>query len=232
MTRRLRAFPARARRRPLRGVLGAAASIALALACAGDRPPPGEPELSREGLPPDVTASVAVVDGLHDTVIGILKQGPELGYEGRFAALAAVVQVSFDLPVMARASYGRGYVDLSEAQRKTWLEVFARFQVSSFADVRDHYQGETYRLLGFKRPAPGIVVLESKLDYPGRNVDIYTDYRLRNTRRGWRIVDIHRPPSVSEVAMRRAEYRTVLERHGFDGLIEEMEARIRRRRQP
>lgn len=215
-------------------VVFVAASVAptLLLGCAGDGAPRGEHDLVREGLPPNVTASIEVVDELHAAMIGIMEIGPELGYAGRYAAIAEVVRASFDIPAMARASYGPGFTSLTDDQKRTWLAIFERFHISALADVRAQYRGQTYRILGYSVPASGIVVIESKLDYPDRNVDLYTDYRLRRTRLGWRIVDLHGPPSVSEVAMRRAEYRTVIDRHGFDGLIEEMEARIARRERP
>jgi ABC-type transporter MlaC component len=176
-----------------------------------------------------VAAALEVVTGLQDAMIGIMQRGQDLGYEGRLAAISAVARVSFDIPTMARLSYGPGFDALTPEQRRRWLDVYGRFHLSSLADVRDRYSGQTYRILGYDEPAPGVVLIRSKLDYPGRAVDLYTDYRLRRTTDGWRIVDVHDPPSVSEVAMRRAEYRTVLERYGFDGLIAEMESRIERR---
>jgi ABC-type transporter MlaC component len=39
-------------------------------------------------------------------------------------------------------------------------------------------------------------------------------------------VDRYSPSTVSEIAMRRSEYRTILEKEGFDGLIEDIDHRI------
>lgn len=210
-------------------LLGSLVVASFGAGCAGSPRP--EPELDTEGLPPHVLAALDVVTGLQDAMLGIMKRGPELGYPGRFAAIAAIARVCFDIPAMARASYGPGFTDLTAEQKARWLDVYERFHVSALADVRDRYRGQTYRILGYDEPGPGVVLIRSKLDYPGRAVDLYIDYRLRRTPDGWQIFDVHDPPSVSEVAMRRAEYRTVLERYGFDGLIAEMESRIARREQ-
>jgi len=207
-------------------------SLLLVAACGSNPIARKDTPLETEGLSADVTAALAVVEALQAGMIEVMKQGPDLGYAGRFAAIEEIARRSFDIPAMARASYGPGFNALTPGQQQAWIAIFERFHISSLADVRDRYSGQTYVILDASEPGPGLVMIGSKLDYPGRNVDLYTDYRLRRTSQGWRIVDVFDPPSVSEVAMRRAEYRTVLERSGFDGLIEEMESRIRRRERP
>jgi len=213
-------------------VLALVVAALLAPGCAWRGAPKDEPQLETEGLPPEVLACLDVVTGLQDAMIGVMKRGPDLGYGGRVAAIAAIAGVSFDVPTMARGAYGPDFEQLTTEQKRRWIDVYERFHISSLADVRDRYKGQVYRILGYDEPGPGLVLIKTKLDYPGRAVDLYVDYRLRRTADGWRIVDVHDPPSISQVAMRRAEYRTVLERYGFDGLVAEMERRIARREQP
>jgi phospholipid transport system substrate-binding protein len=58
------------------------------------------------------------------------------------------------------------------------------------------------------------------------------DYRLRQGEGGeWRIVDVFLNGTVSELAMRRAEYSAVLKRDGYDGLIAALEEKIAAQRQ-
>lgn len=215
-----------------RPAVALALALLLGLACGSNPIARSDTPIDVAGLSADALAAMAVVEELQNAMIAIMLQGPELGYQGRFDAMSAVARASFDIPAMARASYGPGFKDLGPDQQRQWIAIYERFHISSLADVRDAYSGQTYVILDASEPQQGIVMIGSKLDYPGRNVDLYRDYRLRSGSRGWRIIDVYDPPSVSEVAMRRAEYRTVLERSGFEGLIEEMESRIRRRERP
>lgn len=208
------------------------ASLLVVLACGSNPIARTDTPIDVATLTSDEAAALVVVQRLHAGMIEIMKQGPALGYAGRFAAIEEIARRSFDIPAMARASYGPGFADLTPEQQAAWIAIFERFHISSLADVRDQYSGQTYVILDASEPGPGLVMIGSKLDYPGRNVDLHIDYRLRRKGGGWQIIDVYDPPSVSEVAMRRAEYRTVLERSGFDGLIEEMESRIRRRERP
>ena len=83
-----------------------------------------------------------------------------------------------------------------------------------------------------QRVESGHVRVHTQLDYPGRQVDIFTDYLLKETTQGWLIFDVFKPPTVSEVTMRRAEYATVFEKRGFEHVLSAMETRILRNHQP
>ena len=180
-------------------------------------------------FPARVSVPIGVVERLQSSMIEVIKESPELSYDERFKAIEKIAQFSFDIPGMARASYGPGYGSLTAQQKRTWLVTYEKFHISSLAYSMQKYRGQTYRTLGFLEPGPALVIVESKLDFPGRIADVLINYRVFRTHEGWRIVDVYSPPTVSEVAVRRAEYQTVLDRRGFDGLIAEMQARVAKR---
>jgi phospholipid transport system substrate-binding protein len=184
---------------------------------------PDEPE------PVPSNPAILVVERLHAAVIEVMKEGPELGYHGRFARLEEIARGTYDIPYMAMRTLGTSWRELAPSQRKIWLDRYERFHISAVADFRDRYRGQVYRTLGSKELPDGTMKVHTILDYPGRNVDLYTDYLMRRRPSGWRIVDRLAPPSVSDVAMQRAEYATVLQERGFDALIETMDQRIARR---
>ncbi|MDG2049236.1 MAG: ABC transporter substrate-binding protein [Myxococcota bacterium] len=188
--------------------------------------PAPDPEPS---FPSHVSVPVGIVKRLQASMIEVIKESPQLSYPERFAAIEKIVQFSFDIPAMARATYGSGYGSLTSEQKRLWLKTYEKFHISSLASSMGKYQGQQYRTLGFLEPGPNLVIVQSKLDFPGRTADLFIDYRVFRTPEGWRIVDVYSPPTVSEVAMRRAEYQTVLARRGFDGLIAEMQSRIEKR---
>ena len=180
-------------------------------------------------IPSHVAVPVGLVERLQSSMIEVIKESPHLDYAERFAAIEKIVRFTFDIPAMARATYGPGYGALTSEQKRLWLKTYERFHISSLAGSMGKYQGQQYRTLGFLEPGPKLVIVQSKLDFPGRTADLFIDYRVFRTPEGWRIVDVYSPPTISEVAMRRAEYQTVLKRRGFDGLIAEMKSRIAKR---
>ena len=180
-------------------------------------------------FPGRVSVPIGVVERLQTSMIEVIKESPALSYEERFKAIEKIAQFSFDIPGMARASYGPGYGSLTAEQKRTWLATYEKFHISSLAYSMQKYRGQTYRTLGYLEPGHDLVIVESKLDFPGRIADVLINYRVFRTHEGWRIVDVYSPPTVSEIAVRRAEYQTVLDRRGFDGLIAEMQARVAKR---
>ena len=180
-------------------------------------------------IPSHVAVPVGLVERLQSSMLEIIKESPHLNYAERFAAIEKIVRFSFDIPAMARATYGPGYGALTSEQKRLWLKTYEQFHISSLASSMGKYQGQKYRTVGFLEPGQNLVIVESKLDFPGRTADLFIDYRVFRTPEGWRIVDVYSPPTISEVAMRRAEYQTVLKRRGFDGLIAEMKSRIAKR---
>ena len=51
-------------------------------------------------------------------------------------------------------------------------------------------------------------------------------YRLRRSEAGWRIIDIYFNGTVSELALRRSEYSSLIKREGFDALLVKLDERI------
>ena len=49
------------------------------------------------------------------------------------------------------------------------------------------------------------------------------NYLMQRRGGGWKVIDVYLKGAVSEVATRRAEFRSVLRRNGIDGLIRAIE---------
>lgn len=204
---------------------GLTAGLLLAVAaCAAPPPPPPDPFL--EPLPPSVAQARDVVVAVQASALEVARLGESLDYEARRAQLMEVGAANFDLPRMARLSYGPGWPDLEPDQQSLWLDTFVLFRFSANAKTHTKYRGQVYRLRGYERVSDETVLIRTALRYPDRALEITIDYRVIRTEAGWKIIDRYSPPSVSEIAMRRSEYRTVLEKEGFEGLILDMERRI------
>ena len=68
-------------------------------------------------------------------------------------------------------------------------------------------------------------MVKTKVTAPG-DEDVELSYRLRETPAGPRIIDVYLKGTVSELALRRSEYTSVLEREGFPALIATVDRKI------
>jgi phospholipid transport system substrate-binding protein len=167
----------------------------------------------------------AVIDQLDATLLDVLKNAATLGFKGRFDKLNPVVGTSFDLPFMAEKSVGQHWKALSEADRARWLEVFREFMVSTYAANFDHFSNQTFERLGEEPGGNDTTMVKTRVVDPAtESVDL--TYRLHKADGGWKIIDVYLKGTVSELAMRRSDYSSVLERQGVNALIETMKKRI------
>lgn len=172
-------------------------------------------------------APMRTVDELHARFIGVMRQADSLDFEGRAELLASAVDTAFDLEFMAIKSLGLSGRNLDSVDRERWVATFTRFFVSNYARRFRSYSGQRFETLA-EEPAPrGQVVVRSRLLRPD-NDDVRLDYRLRETPDGWKIIDVYARGTTSLLAVRRAEFTSVLERQGLEGLMASVEAKAAR----
>lgn len=171
-------------------------------------------------------AEQAVVESLHAVLLGCMKEADALGYQGRFERIAANLDETFDLPFMARMALGATWKDLTPQQRADFVALSRRFSASSYAHNFDGYGGERFETLGAEAAARGTIIVKTQLIQP-KEKPVRFDYRLRRSADGWRIIDVHLDGMISELTIRRSEYRSLIQREGFPGLVRALEEKIR-----
>ncbi len=171
------------------------------------------------------SAPSRVVSRLNAGLLDVLTQAQKLGYEGRFQRLAPVVDESFDIGFMAEKSLGRHWKALGDADRARWVGVFREFTTANYAGNFDKYSGQRFDVLGEEPAQNETMVVRTLLVNPaGENVEL--NYRLHQVGTTWKIVDVFLKGTVSELALRRSDYASVLERDGFEVLVSTVRGKI------
>jgi len=168
----------------------------------------------------------SVVDALHESLLHVMKNAEELGYQGRFDALSETIPALFDISFMAEKSVGRYWKTADDAERQHLLETFTEFTIANYAGNFDGYSGETFETLDVVDSTHGTQLVRSRLIESDGDV-VQLDYRLRSEDDGsWKIIDVYLNGTVSELAMRRSEYSALIQREGFDSLIVALNQKI------
>jgi len=168
---------------------------------------------------------VAVIERLHATLLESMKQASTLGYEGRRDKLAPVVKQSYDLPFMAKVAAGKYWKELDSASQQRFIDTFTRLTIANYAGRFNGYDGESFVFISEDDGGQNTTLVRTKL-VPKDDPPIQLDYRLRSVDGSWRIIDVHLNGTVSELALRRAEYSAKIERDGFDGLLHALDEKI------
>jgi phospholipid transport system substrate-binding protein len=169
--------------------------------------------------------ATAVIEKLNAEFIKVMQNGPALGYEGRYRELAPVLTDSFDFAVMARVAAGRHWAEMTEAQQAKLVDSFQRYSLAIYAARFKDYSGEKFEILGEEAKQKGAVLVQNQI-VKSDGEPIRIDYLLRPEDGQLRIIDVFLKSSVSEMAVRRAEFSEVLGSGGVDALVATLEQRI------
>lgn len=166
----------------------------------------------------------AVVERLQHALIELMRESGRLGYTGRRDQIAPEIEMAFDLPFMARKTAGRHWKELSEQERDQLSSAFRRLSVATYAARFNNYDGQRFEVLSEEPAARDTTLVRTELVTGERRVKL--DYRLHDSGGQWRIFDVVVDGSVSELALQRSQYSSLIQRQGFDGLLETLEGKI------
>ena len=166
---------------------------------------------------PAANASTAI-DALHAALLDVMKNAVALGYDGRAAKLSPVIPEHFDTVFMARKAVGRHWKTASDEEKRRYLDAFQRFMVANYAGQFDGYSGEHFETKGEEPAKMDTVIVHTVLVVPD-DEDVELNYRMRQVGERWKIIDVYMDGTVSELALRRSEFSSIVKREDFDALI-------------
>jgi phospholipid transport system substrate-binding protein len=170
----------------------------------------------------DAASPIPAIERFHAALLTAMKDADKLGYDGRRKMLEPVMDETMDLPFMAEKAAGRFWKDFSEADRTRWVAAFRGNTVANYAGRFNRFSGQSFVTHG-EEPAPfDTVLVKTTLKDPGGE-DVQLNYRMKKDGERWRIIDIFMHGTVSELALRRAEYSSALERDGLDKVVQSLE---------
>src|SRR5262249_27370526 len=149
------------------------------------------------------------------------KKGMELGLQGRYRALAPVIDDTFDLPAMAQLSVGPSWSMISDTDKKSVIDAFTRMTVANYAKNFSSYKGEQFTVDPMVKMRGMDMLVESKL-VGSDKMTIPFNYRLHMAGDKWKIIDIYLNGYVSQLALRRSDFASTVASQGAQGLIKKV----------
>jgi len=214
--------------------------VCAALLCAGllfnaaaqdaGTQPPDPPDHA----PPETAATdaaqfdeaAAVVDRLHETLIGVMQKSGEIGYRGRYGTLEPVITAGFDTPLIVKVILSRHWSELAPRQQADFIELFRRLSVATYASRFNGYDGEEFTEISREALNRGRLLIKTELRRPEQK-PVRLDYLMHRGDAGqWRIISVI-ANGVNDLSLKRAEYAVVIRERGFDALIVDISNKIK-----
>jgi phospholipid transport system substrate-binding protein len=160
------------------------------------------------------------VRAFYGVLLSNMREGRILGESGRYARLAPVVERIFDIPSMTRLAVGPAWASLAPAQQQQLIAAFAHYVAATYADQFDAYSGEQLQVAG-ERPYGSDSVVQTRIAKPSGEAT-RLDYLMRQGR----ICDVYLDGTISQVAVHRSEFHSILERDGVEGLVAALNRKV------
>jgi phospholipid transport system substrate-binding protein len=108
---------------------------------------------------------------------------------------------------------GHGRVTLPPAQQQQVITAFAHYVTATYADQFDTYSGEQLQVAG-ERPYGADLMVQTKI-VKSNGEATRLDYLMRQGR----ISDVYLDGTISQLAVHRSEFHSILQREGIEGLV-------------
>jgi phospholipid transport system substrate-binding protein len=168
----------------------------------------------------------AIVQSFYDALEETMKQGDELGFDGRYKKLEPVIHDTFDVPVMAKIAIGSEWTNFSAGQKKVMLETFDKYMVTTYASRFRTDKGLKFEVGEVKTPAENRALVETKL-VRANGDPVALNYLFRPDANGsWKIIDVYLSGAISEMARMRSDFSATVTGGGADALIKALEKKI------
>jgi phospholipid transport system substrate-binding protein len=174
--------------------------------------------LRLEAAPEPGDPAVRQIETFYAALIDNMKNGQELGIQGRYRQLAPAAEATFDLGGMARLTVGPAWASMSEADHKAITDAFGRLTLATYAKNFAKFGGEQFVVDPMVKMRNEDKIIESKLVRPGRPA-VPFNYRMHLEGDKWKVIDVYLNGYVSQVALRRADFSSTVASSGASGLV-------------
>ncbi|MAH84735.1 MAG: hypothetical protein CMF65_09155 [Magnetovibrio sp.] len=159
-----------------------------------------------------------LVQSFQNDLVKVMKIAESLPVADRYDRLAPVIDRTFHMSLMAQISSGNQWQRAIKEDRDELVMAFRRMSIATLATLFSGYNGEVFKI-NDERPGPQktTVVTTTLTTSDGANISIA--YIARKFKIGWRLIDVILDSGISELKVRRSEYRQVLHKQGVPGLI-------------
>jgi phospholipid transport system substrate-binding protein len=164
----------------------------------------------------------AFMEGLARETVEVLET-TEASSPDRLARLEAILEKGFDLPYLAQLAVGRSWRDLTEDERRRFIDLFTRWALATQSARLARYAGEAFTVEGSEPAGNGDSMVATRISGGKLEQPVRVDWRVREEGGAYRIIDVV-IEGVSMVVTYRNEFQPIVEQGGVQALEEKLAA--------
>ncbi|MFL5286197.1 MAG: ABC transporter substrate-binding protein [Rhodopila sp.] len=167
---------------------------------------------------------LAPIHQLIEGLLAVMKAGRSVSFSQRFNMLAPVIDQTFDLTTILKASVGANWQSLPSDQQDMLLASFRRYSIASYVNSFNEYNGQRFLINPETRIVGNDQVVQTQI-LPSSGNGHKLDYVMQQGPGGWRIVDVLADGAISRVAVQRSDFRQLIRRGGAVALAQNLDTK-------
>jgi phospholipid transport system substrate-binding protein len=167
----------------------------------------------------------SVVASMQSALLDVWERSEEMSAEQRFERLEPSLEQAFDFRRMIQVASGPAWTRANPQEQAQLTQAFTRYSVATYATRFSEYTGQQFDITAERQGPRDLTLVDTIITRP-RGEAVPITYVVSTEAGTPQIVDvIHR--GVSEMAVRRSDYRSILARSGPSGLAQRLEQQVR-----
>jgi phospholipid transport system substrate-binding protein len=158
------------------------------------------------------------VKNFQSTLLEVMKKAKNTNVRQRYKHLASSINKTFHFPLMVQIASGKYWKQATNSEQISLIDSFQRMSIMTLATLFNGYNGEEFKVQNVKEGPQNTTLVSTELIKTDKS-KISIVYVTRPFKNGWRIIDVVVDKGISELLVRRSEYKQVLKNKGITGLI-------------
>ena len=180
------------------------------------------------GLQQAASGPVAPISGLYAALTKLEGAGGSTPFDQRAHMLAPAIDHAFDIPTILRTSIGLRYASIPGAQQQELEHVFRQFTIARYVSNFTSDSGDTLKVMPQARKSPygSEEIVLTQLVSKGGTTATKLDYVMRHFPDGWKAVDVLLDGHISQVAVQRSDFASLVAPGDAEPLIKKLKKKI------
>lgn len=159
-----------------------------------------------------------LIQNFQQKLLIAMKSAKNLSLQERYKLLEPTVMETFNLPMMARISVGKFWKNATKQNKEKLISSFTRMSISTLASLFRSYSGQSFKILEVMTVPREIKLVKTEMLRP-KEKPIPITFVTKKYTKGWLVIDVIVDAGISELRVKRSEYRGILKNRGIGSLI-------------
>jgi len=164
------------------------------------------------------------INQLHETLINIMVVADSTNSSERYDLLKPVIDGNFNIPLISKVVLGRYWKSIDNDKKSMFIDLFNELTISTYISRFNKYDNQIFKNISIEQLKENRYLVKTELIKPG-DKPISFNYIVQKNDEQWRIISVI-AKGINDLALKRAEYTSIIKKDGFEALITKLEQKI------